>query len=265
MADLLKGTFEQIGERALDLLKDVGRAVFMVRSAFRWFRRGHIELRQTATQCMRIGSDSLPVTAMTSFFTGMVLALQSGTTSQYIFNEPLYVGTVVGFSVVMELGPVLTAMVVAGRGGAAIAAEIGTMKVTEQIDALNTLGTGPIRYLVIPRYLACLLTLPILTVFSAASGICGGMIVSVWKLGIPSTVYSGDIWNFMKIHHFMHGYLKSYVFAFVIATVSCHRGLQTTGGAEGVGKSTTAAVVVSMVSILLLDYFATAVLVAFGI
>jgi len=146
-----------------------------------------------------------------------------------------------------------------------MAAEIGTMKVTEQIDALYTLGTDPVRYLVLPRYLACFATLPLLTCFSSLSGILGGFAVSVGKLGIPSTVYHDDIFQFMKPHHFMHGFLKSFVFAFVIATVCCHRGLRTTGGAEGVGRSTTSAVVISMVSILLLDYFVTAVLVALGI
>lgn len=262
---MLNSSLQLVGGQVLDVVKDVGKAGLMVRSSARWLFRGPVEGRQTLTQCLRIGVDSLPVTALTSFFTGMVLALQSGTTSQYIFNEPLYVGTVVGFSVVMELGPVLTAIVVAGRAGAAIAAEIGTMKVTEQIDALTTLGTGPVRYLVIPRYLACFVMLPLLTVFSAISGIFGGFAVSVGKLNIPSTVYYDDIFTFMKVHHFMHGFLKTFVFAFVIATVCCHRGLRTTGGAEGVGKATTSAVVISMVSILLLDYFATAVLVALGI
>jgi phospholipid/cholesterol/gamma-HCH transport system permease protein len=256
---------EMVGAEFIAVLEDLGTATEMVKASFRWLLRGKVEVRQTLVQALRIGVDSLPVTALTSFFTGMVLALQSGTTSQYIFNEPLYVGTVVGFSVIMELGPVLTAIVVSGRAGAAIAAEIGTMKVTEQIDALTTLGTDPVRYLVIPRYIALIITLPLLTVFSSVTGIFGGFAVSAAKLNIPSTVYYDDIFTFMKIHHYMHGFLKSFVFAFVIATVCCHRGLQTRGGAEGVGRSTTSAVVISMVSILLLDYFVTAVLVACGI
>lgn len=262
---MLNSSLHRVGAQALGMVEDVGQAGLMVRSSLRWLLRGHVEWRQTWVQCLRIGVDSLPVTALTSFFTGMVLALQSGTTSQYIFNEPLYVGTVVGFSVIMELGPVLTAIVVSGRAGAAIAAEIGTMRVTEQIDALTTLGTGPVRYLVIPRYLACFAMLPLLTVFSGLSGIVGGLAVSAAKLDIPSTVYYDDIFTFMKVRHYMHGFLKTFVFAFVIATVCCHRGLRTTGGAEGVGKATTSAVVISMVAILLLDYFATAVLVAMGI
>ncbi|MBI4056771.1 MAG: ABC transporter permease, partial [Elusimicrobia bacterium] len=232
---------------------------------FFWILRSSLEIQQTFIQCLRIGAQSLPVTAMTSFFTGMVLALQSGTTSKDLFNDPIYVGTVVAFSMVKELGPVLTAIVVAGRAGAAIAAEIGTMKVTEQIDALNTLGTNPIRYLVIPRYLACFFMIPLLTVFSDFAGVLGGFVVSLYRLDIPSTVYWDDIFTFMENEQFFHGFLKSFAFALTIATVCCYKGLNTRGGAEGVGKATTGAVVVSMVSILILDYFLTAILVAFGI
>ncbi|HOX23050.1 MAG TPA: ABC transporter permease, partial [Elusimicrobiales bacterium] len=184
---------------------------------------------------------------------------------QSIFNEPIFVGAIVGFSLVKELGPVLTAIVVAGRAGAAMAAELGTMRVTEQIDALNVLGTDPIRYLVIPRYIACIIMIPLLTVYSMFSGIIGGFMVSVSKLDVPSNTYWDDILNYMDISDFMHGFSKSYVFAFMIATVCCYKGLTTKGGAEGVGKSTTGAVVASMVLVLVLDYFATAVLVALGI
>jgi phospholipid/cholesterol/gamma-HCH transport system permease protein len=214
---------------------------------------------------MRIGVESLPVSAMTSFFTGMVLALQSGSTSKHFFNEPLFVGTVVSFAIVMELGPVMTSLVVAGRAGAAIAAELGTMKVTEQIDALYTLGTDPNRYLVIPRVLAFLLVLPFLVVVSDFTGIWGGYVVASIKHHIPGNVYWHDIIDNMEMKHFWHGYLKTYIFAGAISFISCYKGITTRGGAEGVGKATTAAVVLSMVSVLILDYFATAVLVALGI
>lgn len=262
---MLERLLAPLGEALLAAVEGLGAAAFMVRSSVVWLFSSRLEYRQTLIQSLRIGVESLPVTVMTSFFTGMVLALQGGTTSEYIFNEPLYVGTLVGFSMVMELGPVLTAIVVAGRAGAAIAAEIGTMEVTEQIDALYTLGTDPVRYLVIPRTIALILTLPLLTVFSDLSGIIGGFVVSYLKLGIPKPVYFDDIFTIMKPHHFMHGFLKSFLFAWIIATVCCYKGLTTRGGAEGVGRSTTAAVVLSMVAVLLLDYFATAVLVAFGI
>lgn len=253
------------GALLLYAFQELGAAMLMMRSALFWAFRARIEWRQSLIQCMRIGVDSLPVTTLTSFFTGMVLALQTGSTSQNIFNEPIFVGTIVGYSLVKELGPVLTAIVVAGRAGAAMAAELGTMKVTEQIDALNVLGTNPIRYLVLPRYIACMIMIPLLTVYAMFSGIFGGFVVSVMKLHVPGATYWDDILNFMEISDFMHGFSKSFVFAFMIATVCCYRGLTTRGGAEGVGKATTGAVVVSMVLVLVLDYFATAVLVALGV
>lgn len=253
------------GRRILGVSEEAGHFTFLVRSTALWMFRAKIEWGQTLIQMGRIGVESLPVTAMTAFFTGMVLALQTGATSKHFFNVPLFVGTVVAFSIVMELGPVMTAVVVAGRAGAAIAAELGTMKVTEQIDALYTLGTDPVRYLVIPRLLALLMVLPLLTVVSDFTGVIGGLFVSRVKYDIPTIVYWHDIVDNMEIRHFVHGFLKTFVFATVIAMVSCFRGITTRGGAEGVGKSTTAAVVVSMVLVLVLDYFATALLNAMGI
>jgi len=256
---------EDIGQEATAAFASMGRFTFLVRSTLVWALRAPIEWRQVLIQMQRIGVESLPVTTMTTFFTGMVLALQSGASSKHFFNEPLFVGTVVSFAMVMELGPVMTALVVSGRAGAAIAAELGTMKVTEQIDAIYTLGTDPIRYLVIPRVLAFLLVLPLLTVLSDFSGIIGGWVVSYMKLGIPASVYAADIFDNMEIRHFMHGFLKTFVFAGIISFISCFKGITTTGGAEGVGKSTTAAVVLSMVAVLIMDYFVTAILAAVGI
>lgn len=253
------------GRAILELFEEVGQFSFLVRSSALWFLRSKVEWRQALTQMMRIGVESLPVTAMTTFFTGMVLALQSGASSKHFFNEPLFVGTVVSFAMVMELSPVMTSLVVSGRAGAAIAAELGTMKVTEQIDALYTLGTDPIRYLVIPRVLAFLAVLPFLVVISDFTGTFGGFVVARAKYNIPTNVYWHDIVDNMEIRHFMHGYLKTFVFAMVISFVSCFKGITTHGGAEGVGKSTTSAVVTSMILVLVLDYFVTAVLVAVGI
>jgi phospholipid/cholesterol/gamma-HCH transport system permease protein len=262
---MMEEVFGGVGKEVLGLSEETGHFVLLVRSTLQWLLRGKIEWRQTLIQMSRIGVDSLPVTAMTSFFTGMVLALQTGASSKHFFNVPLFVGTVVSFSIVMELGPVMTAIVVAGRSGAAIAAELGTMKVTEQIDALYTLGTDPVRYLVIPRFLAFLMVLPLLTVISDFTGIIGGLFVSRVKYDIPTIVYWHDIIDNMEIKHFVHGFLKTFVFAFVVAMVSSYKGVTTRGGAEGVGKSTTSAVVTSMVLILVLDYFATAMLNALGI
>lgn len=265
MNELFEAVFGTFGAEVLGASESMGHFVFLVRSTFLWMLRSRIEWRQTLIQMMRIGVDSLPVTAMTMFFTGMVLALQSGATTKHFFNVPLFIGTVVSFSIVMELGPVLTAVVVSGRAGAAIAAELGTMKVTEQIDALYTLGTDPVRYLVIPRLLAFLFVLPLLTVISDFTGIVGGLFVARVKYDIPTIVYWHDIIDNMQIKHFVHGFLKTFVFAFLVSMVSCFKGVTTRGGAEGVGKSTTQAVVISMTLVLVIDYFATALLNALGI
>jgi len=256
---------ENVGRRFMTLVQKMGAATLMLKSVVVWTFRVKPETREIVKQSVRIGVDSLAVTLLTSFFTGMVLALQMGHTSKYLFNEPLYIGTMVAFSLVKELAPVLTSIVVAGRVGAAVTAEIGTMKVTEQIDALYTLGTNPTRYLLIPRYAAFMITLPLLTVFADFTGIFGGFLVSNIKFNVPSSVYWNDIITFMEIKNFMHGFVKTFAFAFMIVTVSCYKGLTCEEGAEGVGKATTEAVVMSMVLVMVLDYFISAALVAIGL
>ena len=262
---MMGSMLESLGRRSLLLAAKLGAVAHMLRSIVVWLFRTAPESREVVRQSVRIGVDSLAVTMLTSFFTGMVLALQMGHTSKKWFNEPLYIGTMVAFSLVKELAPVLTSIVVSGRVGAAVTAEIGTMKVTEQIDALYTLGTNPARYLLIPRYIAFMLTLPLLTVFADFTGILGGFLVSYVKLNVPSSVYWNDILTFMRVSSFMHGFVKSFGFAFMIATVSCYKGLHCGEGAEGVGKATTEAVVMSMVLVLVMDYFVSAMLVAVGI
>lgn len=248
-----------------NLFTQVGGATAMVRSCWFWLLHARFEFHQAVDQSVTIGVESLGVTALTSLFTGMVLALQAGNTIGNIFGEPIYVGTIVTFSLIRELGPVLTSVVVSGRAGAAVTAQIGTMAVTEQIDALYTLGTNPIRYLVIPRLCGFVLTMPILTIFSNVFGILGGYLVAVYALSIPGEIYLTDITSFMGVRDFMHGFIKSFIFAFMVGVVCCYKGISTRGGAEGVGKSTTGAVVTTIVLILVLDYFLTAILTAFGI
>ncbi len=256
---------EHVGREFLSLAGAMGSAALMLKSIVFWFFRSRFEARETARQAVKIGVDSMTVTVLTSFFTGMVLALQMGQSMKNLFNEPMFIGTMVAFSILKELGPVMTSVVVAGRAGAVVTAEIGTMKVTEQIDALYTLGTNPTRYLLVPRYIAFMITLPLLTVFADFIGILGGCLVATVKLGVSPSVYMNDIFTFLDIGDFMHGFLKTFFFAFMIATVSCYKGLNTRGGAEGVGKATTEAVVASMVLVLVMDYFISALLVAVGI
>ena len=257
--------FKELGRFVLTFLRQLGQASQLVGSSVFWLFRAPLEFRQTMIQTTRVGVETVAVASMTSLFTGMVLALQAGTTMINIISEPLYIGTLVGFSLVRELGPVLTAVVVTGRAGAAVTAEIGTMKVTEQIDALYTLGTNPVRYLVIPRMIAFMIAVPVLTLLANITGMLGGMLVSVKALGVSSTVYISDIQTYIGTRDLMHGFIKSIFFAFMIGVVCCYKGLNTRGGAEGVGKSTTAAVVISMVLILVMDYFLTAILAALGI
>jgi phospholipid/cholesterol/gamma-HCH transport system permease protein len=166
---------------------------------------------------------------------------------------------------VLELGPVLTALVVTGRVGASITAELGSMKVSEQLDALYTLGTTPEKYLVVPLFLAFLTMLPIITLFADVVGIYGGYIISSMSFDIPGDVYKNDILSNLSVVHFSHGLIKSFFFAFIIVTVSCYKGITTSGGAEGVGRSTTRAVVVSMILVLVLDYFLSSLLNSIGI
>ncbi|ACC97886.1 ABC transporter related [Elusimicrobium minutum Pei191] len=257
--------FAVIGREIIIFFNECGKAFNMLRSCMFWLFKAPFEWAQAMQQSVTIGINSLTVTTLTSIFTGMVLALQGGNTISNILSEPMFVGTLVSFSLIRELGPVLTAVVVVGRAGAAVTAEIGTMQVTEQIDALYTLGTNPVRQLVLPRMFAFMLTVPILTLFANFSGIFGGYLVAVHGLGVPDVTYLEDITNYMNTLDFMHGFIKSIFFAFMVGTVCCYKGLDTKGGAEGVGRSTTIAVVTSMVLILVLDYFLTAILTAFGI
>ncbi len=226
--------------------------------------RGKIEYGIVWKQIIKIGNESVGLVVLCGFFTGMVLALQTGETFVSIFNEPLYVGLVVSYSMVLELGPILTAIVVTGRAAAAMTAEIGTMKVTEQIDALYTLGTEPVSFILVPRFIAFLVSLPILTIFSNVSGILGGLLISVTKLQIPFSKYWNEV-RILTISDVFHGLIKSVFFAFIVVWVACYNGMVTSGGAEGVGKSTTRAVVVAMVLILVLDYFVTSFLISMGI
>jgi len=213
--------------------------------------------RQLFDQMYRIGVNSLPIVFLTALFTGMVLALQSAYQMQRI-NAEMYIASLVALSMVRELGPVLTALVVAGRVGAAITAEVGTMKVTEQIDALETLATNPIKYLVVPRFLALLFMLPLLTVYADFIGMLGGYIVGVFKLHIGSNMYLNMTTSPLDLKDLYTGLLKSVIFAIIIAIVSCYEGFRTTGGAEGVGRSTTLSVVTSFILIIAADCLFTA-------
>ncbi len=252
------------GRKIVSVSQSLGEIIILMRRTLFWIVRAPIDRQNLVYQMVEMGNRTFPVASLTLIFTGMVVALQTGFSMIRVFNEPLYIGTTLGHSIFKELAPVLTGMVFSGRVGAAIAAELGTMKVTEQLDALHTLGTNPVKYLAVPRFIAAFTMLPLLVIYADVMGVAGGYIVSVIQLRIPSTQYIDDITS-LDLDIVMHGFLKSFVFALIIVAVSCYKGFTTRGGAEGVGKATTAAVVISMVSILVSDYFVSAILVAAGI
>jgi phospholipid/cholesterol/gamma-HCH transport system permease protein len=217
----------------------------------------------TLLQMDAIGVGSLPIVLLTGVFTGGVLALQTYRTLS-TFGEVSLLGQVVALSTVRELGPVLTALMVAGRVSSGIASELGSMVVSEQVDAMRALGTDPIRKLVLPRLFAAVATLPILTILADFCGILGGFFISFYTVRLTSAEYWTSVYQTLTFHDLTQGLLKPFFFAVVVAMVGCYCGLNTTGGTEGVGRSTTQAMVVASVLILVLDFFITKFLIAIG-
>lgn len=213
--------------------------------------------RLILAQAEEVGVQSLPVVLLTALFTGMVLALQSYIVFHRFAAESM-IGVVVSLSMVRELGPVLVGLMVAGRVGASFAAELGTMRVSEQIDALWTLSTDPLRYLVMPRLIAAIVMLPLLVVVSDFIGIYGGYAISVHLLDQNPIVYMEKTTQYMELSDFYSGLVKSSFFGMLIGIIGCTEGFSCKGGAEGVGRATTRAVVISCMSILISDYFLTA-------
>jgi phospholipid/cholesterol/gamma-HCH transport system permease protein len=207
-----------------------------------------------------IGAGSLTVVLLTGFFTGAALASQSGLTLDQFGARPV-VGRLVSASMIKELGPVLTALMLTGRIGSGIAAELGSMMVTDQINALRALGTDPIRKLVVPRMIAGVLMAPVLTVISDFVGILGGWIVARFQLQVASSIYWSSITKALYMQDVWMGLIKPFVLGFVIVTIACHVGLRTSGGTQGVGKSTTVAVVAGSVAVIAVDFFVTQILI----
>ncbi|MEQ9519533.1 MAG: ABC transporter permease [Parvibaculum sp.] len=245
-----------IGHVVLAALAETGRL-----SRFSWTSLSHVPRapfywRLIFQQMMRIGYFSLPVVALTSFFTGGVLALQIYYGGDQ-FNSESIVATIVALGITRELGPVLGGLMVAGRVSDAIAAELGTMRVTEQIDALTTLSTNPYKYLVVPRVVAAVLTLPALVFVGDVIGIMGGFAVGTQSLDFNAAVYVKNTVDFLKLDDITSGLIKSAVFGLIIALLGCYNGFTSKGGAQGVGRATTNAVVTSSILILASNYVMT--------
>lgn len=238
--------------------ESLGTHFIFFKDTIKWTFKPPFDWENLVRQMLEIGYRSIPVTAITLFFTGMVMALQIGKAMDSLMSgSSVFIGAAVTISMFRELCPVLTGLLLAGRVGSAIAAEIGTMKVTEQIDALRTLSADPVQYLSVPRFLGCMVMTPALTVITDVVGVMGGSVVAFFSLGITPGMYVENILQTIVLADFLSGFSKSFFFGAEIAIISCVSGFGTTGGAEGVGRSTIQAVVRSSMVILISDYFLT--------
>ncbi len=254
--DAILDAVASLGRGGIRMMRSLGAIALFAAEAVSHLVRPPFYGRLVLRHFIEIAYFSLPVVALTAVFTGMVLALQSYTGFAR-FNAEGAVANVVVLSITRELGPVLAGLMVAGRIGAAFAAEIGTMRVTDQIDALTTLSTNPQKYLVAPRLLAATLALPLLVVVADILGVMGGWIIGTTKLGFSSLTYLKATMDFLQVSDVVSGLVKASVFGFIIALMGCWCGYNSRGGAQGVGGATTSAVVTSSILILALDYILT--------
>lgn len=248
-----------IGRTFLNFLTATGHIVAFAGNALSYVARPPFYWRQIGKQFIDIGYYSLPVVGLTALFTGMVLALQSYSGFSR-FDAESAIPTVVILSITRELGPVMAGLMVAGRIGAAIAAELGTMRVTEQIDALTTLSTNPYRYLIVPRILAATLMMPILVLVADIVGVFGGFMVAVYRLNFNASNYIAQTWEYLEVSDVTSGLWKAAVFGLIISIMGCYNGFNSKGGAQGVGIATTNAVVSSCILILVINYLLTGIL-----
>jgi len=250
---------ETLGSNVIAGLAGMGRMVLLLLAALMWAVMPPFRLRRVARQIHFMGWRSLLVVALTGGFTGMVLGLQGYYTLNK-FGATAVLGPAVALSLIREIGPVLCGLVVTGRAGSAMAAEIGIMRITDQIDALSVMALNPTKYLISPNILAGLITLPLLTAILDVIGIYGGYLVGVKLLGVGQGVYFGEMQSLLGSRDIMIGFYKSLSFGLIISWICCYKGFHTAFGAEGVSKATTEAVVTSSVWILISDYFLTSVL-----
>ncbi|HSF29933.1 MAG TPA: ABC transporter permease [Candidatus Tectomicrobia bacterium] len=248
-----------LGSTAIDWMAGMGRLLVLLVTALVWAFVPPFRLHRVLRQIHFMGWRSLLVVVLTGAFTGMVLGLQGYYTLRK-FGATAMLGPAVALSLIREIGPVLCALVVTGRAGSAMAAEIGIMRITDQIDALSVMALNPIKYLISPNILAGLITLPLLTAIVNVVGIYGGYVVGVQLLGVGQGVYFGEMQDIVGFYDIKIGFIKSVSFGLIISWICCYKGFYTSFGAEGVSKATTEAVVMSSVWILICDYFLTSVL-----
>jgi phospholipid/cholesterol/gamma-HCH transport system permease protein len=254
-------TLAELGQRLLGAVEHFGEFARLAGRVFRSATRPRFPWRDTLGQVDAIGTRSLSIVLITALFTGMVLALQTGVALGR-FGAKLYVGSVVGLSLARELAPVLTALMVSGRAGAGITAELGAMQVTEQVDAIRSMGADPVQKLVLPRVVAAVIALPLLTILAGLLGAVGGLLIARAQFGITPNFYLHTITNVVTVEDFLSGVGKTFAFGWIIAMVGCYSGLSTSGGTVGVGRATTQAVVVASIAVLISDFFLTQLLLA---
>lgn len=252
----MRNPIEAFGGGILRVCEALGEAAILAAETIGQCRSVLQRPRRVTAQMTRVGYETLPLAAGVAIFTGMVLSLHTGTAlRQYGALEML--AHVVSLSVVKEMAPVLTALLLAARIGASVAAEIGTMSVHEEIDALHTLGINPVKYLVMPRFVACVVMLPTLVIYADLIGIAGGGLIANVYYGVTWSSYIKHFAQAITFRDIVQGLIKATVFGGIIATVACHKGLTTTGGAEGVGRAITSCVVNSFIYIFIANYFIT--------
>ncbi len=252
----MQSLFERVGTAILKGFEGVGGTICLLGRGLYWSKASIQDHSRIIHQMDVAGVGSLPVVCLVATFSGMVLSLQTGLELSRFHVEEM-VGSLVAVSMVREMGPVISAIIVAGRVGSAMAAELGTMKVSEEIDALESMSINPMRFLVMPRLVALILMLPILTVFGILIGIAGGAVIANNIMDVGYETFFENGINFLRYKDISSGMTKSIVFAVLIACISCYQGMNTTGGAEGVGKATIRAVVLSFLFVLIFDLFIT--------
>lgn len=254
---MLNDICHSLGKRIMSWCESTGKMALLFWSTLK--RLKDADVKETFRQMALLGADSLPIVLMTILCTGMVFSVQ--TAKEFVrFGASSSVGGIVAIAMARELVPVLTGVVVAGRIGAAIAAEIGTMKVTEQIDALKVMAANPVSYLVVPRFIAIVLMMPVLIVFANLIGNIGGWVVAHYYAGIGTFTYQNSIKTLAEVYDMVGGMIKGSVFGAIIATVGCYKGLTAPNGAEGVGLATTKSVVLSIILIFITNYFLSVIL-----
>jgi phospholipid/cholesterol/gamma-HCH transport system permease protein len=259
LVQIARSPFESIGGGVIAFFSQIGETAMLTAQLVFWTLRPPFRLRLLVQQCEFIGVGSLFIVLLTGIFTGLVFALQSSFAFAK-FNAESLVGATVVISLCRELAPVLTALMVTGRAGSAIATELGTMRVTEQIDALETMAVSPVQYLVVPRVLAMTMMMPLLCMLFNFVGFLGAYIVSVYQSGINEGTFMGRIHQIVEFSDLAGGLAKSAVFGFAISLIACHRGMNASGGSRGVGLAATGTVVTGSVAILVLDYILTSML-----